>query len=53
MEDKTTKAMAASEEFVSWLCDDIRSPATHRKMTPDVDAPTRWAEKLQEIKENL
>ena len=50
MEDKTTRAI---EEFVSWLCEDIRSPATHRKMTPDVDAATLWAEKLQEIKENL
>ncbi len=50
MEDKATRAM---EEFVSWLCEDIRSPATHRKMTPDVDAATLWAEKLQEIKEDL
>ena len=53
MENKTTKAMAASEEFVIWLCEDICSPATHRKMTPDVDAPTRWSEKLQEIKEKI
>ena len=50
MEDKTTRAM---EHFVSWLCEDICSPSTHRKMTPDVDAATRWSEKLQEIKEKI
>lgn len=50
MEDKTTRAM---EEFVSWLCEDICSPATHRKMTPDADVATLWAEKLQEIKEKI